>query len=833
MNKKIFIILFTFLLLAGSYSCSIFKTTSFTGDFNTGDRTWIGKDYWAVPMEDWQVKNGRLECTGERENMRVNLLTSVLNDQPESFSTSVRLGLLKEGELRGYAGFSVGLWDEVDSSMKSLCYFGQGVSAGITSDKTLFIEQKAVPLPGNFDLSDVELTLNAVSEKNSYTLVLDAVDKNGVTGDISLDEIGNLRGMVALFNKFRAEEEKKSNPVFWFDDWMIEGTKLDSAPENSFGPILWSMYTLSRGTVKLTAQMPPIGANDAQEVSLELKSGDTWGKKGAALIQPDSRTATFRLEGWDASRDVDYRLIYPDDNGDPYYYQGTIRRDPVDKSLKMGGMTCQFASSFPYTPVAKNLAFHNPDILYFSGDQIYESNGGYGIIRFPADRAILNYLGKWYMFGWAFGDLMRDRPTICTPDDHDVFQGNLWGEGGEYNSMENYMKYYDSTGGFLEPPEMVNVVNKTQCSHLPDPWDPAPLKQGIIPFYTDLVYGRISFAIITDRIFKSGPHHVAYWDGRMDHLKFKLKNPRDLDKKGLDFLGASQLEFLEEWTRDWAGADMKTVLSQTIFTNAATHHGEEKMLLVGDLDSGGWPQSGRDEAIRIMRKSFSFQIAGDQHIPSLIQYGIKDFRDSGWAFCTPAISVGYERRFVPDTLGVPVKNRPEHNLPNTGEYVDGFGNLNYVYAIGNPVEAERKKPRYILADEKASGYSLITFDRGNRTYTPDAWHFLTDASQDTPESHFSGWPHTIHQEENFGAVTQSDLTLPPIKVTGIEDPVVEITDEKDGELLYILRIKGTVYTPKVISKGSYKVRVGNPETDSWQEKSGVKTGAEEPLQFSF
>ncbi len=42
----------------------------------------------------------------------------------------------------------------------------------------------------------------------------------------------------------------------------------------------------------------------------------------------------------------------------------------------------------------------------------------------------LNYLGKWYMFGWAFGDLMRDIPAICTPDDHDVFQGNLWGGQG-------------------------------------------------------------------------------------------------------------------------------------------------------------------------------------------------------------------------------------------------------------------------------------------------------------------------------------------------------------------------------------------------------------------
>ena len=833
MKKQILIASFTLALLAGSYSCSLFRQTSFTAEFSNSDRTWIGRDFWAVPMEDWQVQNGRLECTGEREDMRVNLLTALLNDQPESFSASVRLGLLREGELRGFAGFSVGLWDEVDSDVKALCYFGQGVTAGISTDKSIFIDQKAAPLPDNFDLTDVELNLNAVPKSGGYTLVLNAIDKNGVTGDVSLEGISQLKGLVALVNKFRAEEEKKSNPVFWFDDWIIEGAKLESVPDNAFGPILWSMYTLSRGTVKLTAQMPPIGEGDAQEVGLELKSGEAWEDSGKASIEPDSRTATFRLESWDASRDVDYRLIYPDDNGDPFYYQGTIRRDPVDKNLVMGGMTCQFASAFPYTPVVNNLAVHDPDILYFSGDQIYESNGGYGIIRFPAERAILNYLGKYYMFGWAFGDLMRDRPTVCTPDDHDVFQGNLWGEGGEYNSMENYMKYYDSTGGFLEPPEMVNVVNKTQCSHLPDPWDPTPLKQGIIPFYTDLVYGRISFAIITDRIFKSGPHHVAYWDGRLDHLKFELKNPGELDKEGLDFLGKSQLEFLEEWTRDWAGADMKTVLSQTIFTNAATHHGGEKMFLVGDLDSGGWPQSGRDEAIRIMRKSFSFQVAGDQHIPSLIQYGVEDFRDSGWAFCTPAISVGYERRFVPDTLGVPVKNRPEHNLPNTGEYVDGFGNLNYVYAIGNPLETERKKPRYTLAEEKASGYSIITFDRDSRTYTPDCWHFLTDASRDTTESHFPGWPHTIKQEENYGAVNKSGLSLPQLEVSGVEDPVVEITEEKSGELLYILRIKGSSYTPKVISKGTYKVRVGNPETDSWQEKTGVKAGDGETLRFSF
>lgn len=832
MQNRIFLTFLSLILLAGAFSCSAFEQNFFHADFSAPDRVWIGKEFWAVPMEDWRIKDGRLECGGERENMRVNLLTAILNEKSESFSTSVKLGLLEDGELRGYAGFGVGLWDEVDSSVKSLCYFGQGISAGIATDGSIFIEQKAEPLPDDFDLSEVILTLKALPEDDGYTLLLVAVDRKGVTGEISLEGVERIQGLVTLFNKFRAVEEKKTNPVFWFDDWTLEGGKVSSVPENSFGPILWSMYTLSRGTVKLTAQMPPLGA-ESEEVKLELNTGESWEAAGSAPVEPDSRTATFRLQDWDPTRDIDYRLVYPDDNGEPSYYEGTIRRDPVDKPLRMGGMTCQFASAFPYTPVVENLEFHNPDILYFSGDQIYESNGGYGIIRFPADRAILNYLGKWYMFGWAFGDLMKNRPTVCTPDDHDVFQGNLWGEGGEYNSMENWMKHYDSTGGFVEPPEMVNVVNQTQCSHLPDPWDPTPIKQGIIPFYTDLVYGKISFAILTDRVFKSGPHHVAYWDGRLDHLKFELQDPKSIDQEGLEFLGEKQEEFLRSWIRDWEGAEMKAVLSQTIFTNAATHHGGDKMFLVADLDSGGWPQSGRDRAIRLMRKAFAFHIAGDQHIPSLLQYGIESFRDSGWAFCTPAISVGYERRFIPDTLGVEVQDRPEHGLPNTGCYFDGFGNPNYVYAIGNPLETERNKTRYIMAEEKASGYSIITFDRETRTYTPDALHFLTDASQDEPEDHFSGWPHTIKQEENFGAVNQSKLTLPSIEVSGIEDPVLEIIDQADNELVYTLRIKGRSYLPKVPRPGTYLVRIGSPEKGIWREREGIRPGGGSPLLFSF
>jgi alkaline phosphatase D len=218
----------------------------------------------------------------------------------------------------------------------------------------------------------------------------------------------------------------------------------------------------------------------------------------------------------------------------------------------------------------KNLTSLDPDILYFSGDQIYEPNGGYQIKREPEDVSILNYLGKYYMFGWAFGDLMRSRPTICTPDDHDVYHGNLWGEAGE--DMPQGAETSDSRG-FRQSVKMVNVVNRTQCGQLPDPYDPTPIKRNMSVWYTSLTYGRISFAIISDRIFKTAPEAVSDWSGRHDHMKEPREDLSFLDKPGVELLGERQTAFLENWIEDWDGADMKVLLSQTVFANVATHHG--------------------------------------------------------------------------------------------------------------------------------------------------------------------------------------------------------------------------------------------------------------------
>ena len=153
--------------------------------------------------------------------------------------------------------------------------------------------------------------------------------------------------------------KNRVNRNFAFDDLKFSGSKIIEKPENAFGPVLWTMHTLSKKTLKLMALLPPIGENDNQNVSLQFNNEGEWKTVATENIEPDSRTAVFKLENWDDSKDTDYRVEYIEKGKDgsetPNYYKGTIRKDPVDKPLKLGGLTCQFHFGFPYSPLVKNL----------------------------------------------------------------------------------------------------------------------------------------------------------------------------------------------------------------------------------------------------------------------------------------------------------------------------------------------------------------------------------------------------------------------------------------------------------------------------------------------
>jgi hypothetical protein len=800
--KHLLYILTVILITASSCSTRI----TFVADFNnTNDRIWVGRDFWSIPLEDWKVESGRLYCIGTVPESRVNLLTHVLSPDPGSFDLSVKVFLENRGNNPGSAGLLIGMHDREDPSAKAACYFGERTRAGVSLEGYAFLNDARTDLPEGFDFSEFTISVKG----NDNNIALDISDKNGLKTDRLSISVESLQGLVAVANNLNiGGDTKPGNSKFSFDNINLSGTKVTQIDENSFGPVLFTQFTLSRGILKLLAFLPPVGADDNKDVSLQLFNSGKWETVSTVEIEPDSRTALFRVENWDATSDTDYRIEYIErgKNGSetPGYFTGMIRRDPVDRPLRFGGLTCQFTSGFPYTPLVDNLTKLEPDILFFSGDQIYEPNGGYQIKRSPEDVAIVNYLGKYYMFGWAFRDLMRDTPTICTPDDHDVYHGNLWGQAGE--SMPEGRNTSDSPG-FIQTVKMVNVVNRTQCAQLPDPFDPTPINQGMSVWYTDLNYGKVSFAIITDRIFKTAPEAVSDWEGRHDHMKEPREDLSFLDKPGVEMVGERQRTFLQHWIKDWEDVNMKVLLSQTVYANVATHHGGLFEYLYGDLDSGGWPKKDRDFVVNLMRKGAVFHINGDQHLSTLVQYGLDNYRDAGWSFNTPAICNFYVRWFLPDNMDIPVSDRPDHGYPNTGNYMDAFGNKSYVYAVGNPgTVIEDKSSRYNHAQIRASGFGFVTFDQTERTIQIDSWRFFADVeSPNYIRDQFAGWPLTINQSDNLGM--GAPFLLPEISVNK-PDQLLHVINEKTGDTELIFRMKGMKIQPKLFRNGTFTLQVG-------------------------
>lgn len=753
--KSIKIIFFALMpLVLGCASSHKKQQSNFTyqEDFNAyNNRNWINEELWAIPIEDWKLENGKVACTGNIADMRLNLLTHLIEGKGE-FTFSVNMGLTGEYKDGNASGLRIGVNDNTDNDVRSLCYFGKGIDIGVHTDGFLFIDSVKTALPEGFNWTDFKLKVDA----SNAVIKVACTDSKGKEAVLENKTSKPIEGLITLIqnfegNRMRWKNKGKVFPKFFFDNILLTGTNVVEKPKNSFGPILFSMYTLSNKTLKLTAQMPPLGEKDNKQVNLEVKKEGKWEKIQTVAIEKNARIAPFRIENWEGSADIDYRIAYTEklQNAEEkqHFYEGTIRKAPTTSQLSMGGLTCQFGSGFPYRPLSENLAKSNPDLLFFSGDQIYEPNGGYSGVRFPADRSIVNYLGKWYMFGWAFGDVMRDRPTITLPDDHEVFQGNLWGNGGEVISLKEWNKNSDGISGFVQPLEMIDVVTRTNCSHIPDAYDPTPIKNNMAVYYTGFEYGNVSFAIVADRTFKSGPENVATWKGRKDQMKEKLKDPSILEKEGLTLLGKRQMDFLEEWSNDWDGKQIKVILSQTLFTNLTTHYGRNKEYWAGDLDSGGWPKSSRDSVLYILDKCRAFHICGDQHLGSVMQYGVKDYCDASWAFCTPAITTGYPRRFMPDLLGWKTTKKPAHNLPNTGAYEDGFDNKNYVYAVGNPDDIALHENRYQQAELKASGYGMIYFDSEKQQVKCESIRFLADFKE-KDKAQFTGWPVTIDLKKN-------------------------------------------------------------------------------------
>jgi hypothetical protein len=485
----------------------------------------------------------------------------------------------------------------------------------------------------------------------------------------------------------------------------------------------------------------------------------------------------------DTARDWPYRVVALEGVA---VYEGLVRHDPVEKdeivvaAFTGNSIYKQHGGDIPRGDIVQNIKRLDPDLLFFSGDQVYDHS---------------HHLGYWLRFGRDFGEVIRNRPTVTIPDDHDVGQANLWGAGGK---KSNTGAGHD--GGYYMPAKYVKAVERAQTWHLPDPYDATPIQQGIGVYYTDMHIGRIGFAIIEDRKFKSGPQGLVPQQGpRPDHIYNPDYDPRSVDVGGAVLLGERQLSFLNNWGQDWQDTDMKAVLSQTIFCGGAHVHGKVGGRLHADMDSNGWPQTGRNKALAEIRRCFAVHIAGDQHLATIFHHGIDEWEDAGYSLCVPSIANLYLRWWDPEKAG---DNRQTDMPEYTGRHFDGFGNRVTCWAAANPSKQPNGGGKLTT---RAAGFGVARFKKSTREITFECWPRNADITAQATKQ-YTGWPKTIKQTDNYGR--KAAAYLPTLNVLGRKNPVVQVIDEMDGQVVYTLRILGSSFRPKVFRPGAYTVKVG-------------------------
>lgn len=551
-----------------------------------------------------------------------------------------------------------------------------------------------------------------------------------------------------------------------------------------------ALYTVHDNTLKLNAQLFPLKDGEDRDVRLEIRDSNDWKEIARVKVCENeytnksgdqSWTALFRIENWDDTRNVPYRVAH----GQKAFFEGLIRKNPVDKEeIVVAGFTGNsiypgHGGDISRQDLVDNVKKVDADLLFFSGDQVYNHTKHYEY---------------WVKFCLDFAEIMKDRPTVSIPDDHDVGQPNMWGQNGKRSTKSGA-----TDGGYAMPAEYVIEVERAQTANLPDPYDPTPVEQGIGVYYTDLNWGRISFGILEDRKFKTGPRAVRDPEnGRADHVPDADFDLSLLEREDLKLLGDRQLEFLDVWGQDWKGADFKVALSQTIFCGGAHIHGKVGGRVYGDLDSNGWPRAGRNKAVEALRKSFTFHFAGDQHLATVFHHGVDEPRDAMYSFCVPSIANLYMRWWKPEEEG---GNRLPGQDPMFGDHQDTFRNKVTMLAVANPAEHPNGGDKLTT---RAAGFGIVRFNKKTRKITMECWPRKVDVT--APDANpYPGWPITIDQTDNYGR--KAVAHLPTLKIQGSRNPVVKVIDEATDEWIYALRINGDSFQPKVFKKGTYTVEV--------------------------
>lgn len=741
-------------------------------------RSWLGESYWANRLQDWRLHDGKIECLCGQADFEVrtfSLLTRSLGNSHQAGRIRAKVGMLEPGK-EGYCGFLLGVGSgELDYRGWALAQRASGTGGGFMA----VIDHEGELSFRDFSDASETLKFEKITRKKaagireggigSREILLDChIDPvDGGLFDVRLvasdartgDEFGfvvrtgvaasDLTGGVLLLSSPPSGEE---GTRWWFSDIATGGDKIGVHPERKLGPVMGCLYSLNRNVLKLTAQFLPVSLEHDGEAQLEFRraGSEEWLAGPTARIG-DGFMAAFRVEDWDFRNDHDYRVVYPGSEIAPLF-SGTIVKDPGDdRTLKIALFSCLITTAkglddvdykrqipqerllgryspdnilFPHSELVNNCDSHDPDLYLFVGDQYYEGYPTRHARHTP--EAKLDTLYRWYLWYWAFRDSIRNRPAIVIADDHDILQGNLWGEGGKTNTTGT-----EEDGGYVWDKDVVRMVYRIQHGHNPDAYDPTPIENDIPVTYGAFEYGGVSFAVLEDRKFKTHPDYES--------------DP--LETKG-EMLGKRQETFLEAWADMHPGLP-KIVITGTMWGSPQTDENLKPLL---DYDANGYPPDGRRRALRLVRDGgCNLVLAGDQHLGLVARQGVDDYEDGPVCFAGPGAAAFWQRWFE----GAGRLENQRNGDPNTGNFTDTFGNKMRVLAVANPKVTHREYEDgntvwgKFLADRKlkSEGYCVVRVDHAARQHVLECWEWNSNPRTD---GQFAGWPYALGFDELTG-----------------------------------------------------------------------------------
>lgn len=401
-------------------------------------RIWIGKDYWANRMSDWEIIDGKLVCINENPKKTyrtLHWLSGRLNSSGEKFISELEINYFSEPDntsKKASAGLFISGVGEGMDYRDVVTHRGEGLEGnlgiyiGVSKNSELFVKKFSKdsirtlkknkierPLPRSFYFQ-ISITSSEENSANLTVNVFGDQTKSKSLANIQMNTHSDLlSGNVAIVSHPGASGETAQ--LYEFSDWKMYGDRIHLYPERTYGPIVSSRYYFEQDSCFLISNLMPTAKREVSNTILQLNQRGEWLTVDTADIVFPGLVSQHKFQFLNKDGEVPYRVAYKslEDNKISFDY-GIIKRPLPEKELNL--LAIIGSPSYPKYIVKQRFGkleniladMKEPDYLlvdeyfgdYFQGTSI------------SFDNLYYNYSYQWYQWCWSFRELTSSVPSL-------------------------------------------------------------------------------------------------------------------------------------------------------------------------------------------------------------------------------------------------------------------------------------------------------------------------------------------------------------------------------------------------------------------------------------